>query len=73
MGKSNDSRRNFIKILGIAGAGAAVGWTDNENSSKRREKTRSSPSCQKYRSYFKGTKTYPYWWAFAFYFKRRGI
>ena len=46
MGKSNDSRRNFIKILGIAGAGAAVGWTDNENSSKMEASSHSAPRTQ---------------------------
>ena len=34
MSKSNDSRRNFVKILGIIGAGAAVGCISNENSDK---------------------------------------
>lgn len=39
MSKSKDSRRNFIKIIGVAGVGAAVGCITNENSDKKESKT----------------------------------
>ncbi len=40
MSKSNDSRRNFIKIIGVAGVGAAVGCISNDNSDKEETKTK---------------------------------
>ena len=42
MSKSNDSRRNFIKIIGVAGVGAAVGCLSNENNDKKTSENKSN-------------------------------